>query len=393
MSPQFFKSKSAHSGENYIAASVRVDRRTKNLTKRLQKGEIAVIDHCDLDTVAAEALVAIKPIAVVNASKSISGRYPNMGPKILLQAGIPILDNVGSSVMSLKEGQRISLNKSGEIYVAGEILSEGQWLDEELVEQMMQEANAGMVIQLKRFAANTMDYVEREAELIFDGAGVPKLRTKLEGRHVIVVVRGYDFTNDIRILKPYIKEYHPLIMAVDGGADAVIAAGYKPDIIIGDMDSVSDEALCSGAEIVVHGYRDGSAPGSARVEELGVEHVVFPFTGTSEDIALILADEKGANLIVTVGSHTSIAEFLDKGRDGMASTFITRIRVGGKLVDAKGVSRLYRTRISNWQLFLLILAGIFAVFVAIATTAAGQTIFGLFGVWWDSFIAWVLKIF
>jgi uncharacterized membrane-anchored protein len=227
--------------------------------------------------------------------------------------------------------------------------------------------------------------------------GVPQVRTQIEGRQVLIVVRGYHYKEDLATLRPYIREYRPVMVGVDGGADAILEAGYAPDLIVGDMDSVSDRALTSGAEIVVHAYRDGAAPGLERVRELGVDAVVFPATGTSEDIAMLLADDKGASLIVAVGTHATLVEFLDKGRAGMASTFLTRLRVGGKLVDAKGVSRLYRQRISNLQLVVLVLAGLFALGVALASTSAGQAFYALAWGWLNDALTvvrdWVSGLF
>jgi uncharacterized membrane-anchored protein len=257
----------------------------------------------------------------------------------------------------------------------------------------MEEARAGLSVQLESFAANTKDYLRRERELLLDGVGVPDIDTVIEGRQVLIVVRGYHYKEDLVTLRPYIREYRPVLIGVDGGADAILDAGWRPDLIVGDMDSVSDRALGCGAEVVVHAYRDGRAPGLARVEALGVPHVVFPATGTSEDVAMLLADDKGAELIVAVGTHATLVEFLDKGRSGMASTFLTRLRVGGKLVDAKGVSRLYRHRISNLQLTLLVFAGLLALGVALASTAAGQTLFELVGARFDDFTSWVASLF
>jgi uncharacterized membrane-anchored protein len=234
-----------------------------------------------------------------------------------------------------------------------------------------------------------MEYLRRERELLLDGVGVPDIRTPLDGRHVLVVVRGYDYRDDLAALRPYIREYRPVLVGVDGGADALREVGLKPDIIIGDMDSVSDDALRSGAEVVVHAYRDGNAPGLARVQELGITPVIFPAAGTSEDVALLLADEKGASLIVAVGTHATLVEFLDKGRSGMASTFLTRLRVGGKLVDAKGVSRLYRSRIRIGTLLLLVIATAIAFIVAFTVTPGGQLYREFFSADWHSFTHWV----
>jgi uncharacterized membrane-anchored protein len=216
-----------------------------------------------------------------------------------------------------------------------------------------------------------MRYLREEKELLLEGIGVPEISTVIEGRHVLIVVRGYDYRSDLEALRPYISEYKPLLMGVDGGADALIEAGYKPDIIIGDMDSCSDATLRCGAEIIVHAYRDGRAPGIERVQALGLDAVVFPALGTSEDAAMLLADSKGARLLVAVGTHASLVEFLDKGRAGMASTFLTRLRVGPKLVDAKGVSRIYRSQIRSWHLVLLVLAGLLALVTALSFTEVG----------------------
>ncbi|MBK5248268.1 MAG: hypothetical protein JJE50_02360 [Actinomycetales bacterium] len=372
---------------------VRVDASTKTLTKRLKPGDIAIIDHVDIDRVSAEALVARRPAAVLNAADSTSGRYPNLGPGILVDAGIPLIDDLGPDIMSLREGSAVRLDGATVFTPSGSVVAEGVRQTEEIVARDMEAARAGLSVQLESFAANTMDYMMRERELLLDGVGVPKISTKIENRHVLIVVRGYSYKEDLAMLRSYIREYRPILIGVDGGADAILEAGLKPDLIVGDMDSVSDKALRSGAEIVVHAYRNGKAPGRERVERLGVDHVVFPATGTSEDIAMLLADDKGAELIVAVGTHETLVEFLDKGRSGMASTFLTRLRVGGKLIDAKGVSRLYRHRISNWQVTLLVLAGLAALMSAMAATPAGQAFFGLLLARLDDVLSWARGLF
>jgi len=375
-----------------VHGPARVDPRTKSLTKRLRPGDVAVIDHQDIDRVSAEALVACRPAAVLNAARSTSGRYPNLGPEILLEAGIPLVDDLGPDVMSLTEGRAVRV-LDGAVHVDGQLVAEGVVQTPETVAANLEEARAGLSVQLESFAANTMDYLRRERDLLLDGVGVPDITTPIDGRHVLVVVRGYHYKEDLATLRPYIIEYRPVLIGVDGGADAILEAGWTPALIVGDMDSVSDKALTCGAEIVVHAYRDGRAPGLDRVEKLGVPRVLFPATGTSEDVAMLLADDKGAELIVAVGSHATLVEFLDKGRSGMASTFLTRLRVGSKLVDAKGVSRLYRQRISNKQLVLLVLSGLVALGVALYSTSAGQTLFGLTGARFDDLFSWVGSLF
>jgi len=376
-----------------VVGVARLDRRTKNLTKRLNPGDVAVIDHVDLDRVSADALVGCGVAAVVNASPSISGRYPNLGPGILAQAGIPLLDDVGKEIFAgLKEGTRVRVD-GDQVYAGPKLVASGTEQTEATVAAAMIEAKAGLSTQLEAFAANTMEYMKRERALLLDGVGVPDIKTQIEGEHVLIVVRGYDYKDDLAALKAYIREYRPVLIGVDGGADALREAGHKPHLIIGDMDSVSDDLLRCGAEVIVHAYADGRAPGLARVQDLGVEAVTFPAAGTSEDIAMLLADEKGATLIVAVGTHATLVEFLDKGRAGMASTFLTRLRLGGKLVDAKGVSRLYRPRVSNLALFLLVLAALIAIVAALAVSTAGQTYLIAWRDAWDSFLFWLEDIF
>ncbi|WPF80924.1 putative cytokinetic ring protein SteA [Sanguibacter sp. 4.1] len=374
-----------------VSGTAKVDRRTKDLTKRLRPGDIAVIDHLDIDRVAAEALVAAQPAAVLNAAKSISGRYPNLGPSILVDAGVVLVDDLGADIMSVREGKTLRI-EDGAVYLGDTLVTEGVLQDAEKVGADLEEAREGLSAQLESFAANTMDYLRRERDLLLDGVGIPAITTKIAGRQVLIVVRGYHYREDLQTLRSYIKEFRPILIGVDGGADAIIEAGWQPDLIVGDMDSVSDKTLRCGAEVVIHAYRDGRAPGLERVEALGVPFVVFPAAGTSEDIAMLLADDMGAEVIVAVGTHATLVEFLDKGRAGMASTFLTRLRVGGKLVDAKGVSRLYRHRISTAQLVLLAVAGLAAVVAAMVSTSVGQTFLGLTGARMDDLWSWVLDL-
>lgn len=378
-----------------VSGTARLGKRTKDLTKRLSPGDIAVIDHEDIDRVAAEALVERRPAAVLNAAESTSGRYPNAGPRILVDAGIALVDGLGQAVFEqLHEGQELTLR--GSIVLVGDrVIAQGIAQDQATVTAAQEAAREGLSEQLEMFAQNTMEYMLREKDLLLDGIGAPEVRTKLAGRPVLIVVRGYHYKEDLVTLRPFLRESRPVIIGVDGGADAVLDAGFRPDMIIGDMDSVSDRALSSGAELVVHAYRDGGTPGMARLEELGVDQdaVVFPASGTSEDIAMLLADEKGAAVIVAVGTHGTLEEFLDKGRAGMSSTFLTRLRIGSKLVDAKGVSRLYRQRISNFQLALLAVAGLLALTVAMWATPGGQALLQILGARLDGMLSWFTTLF
>ncbi|GIH94615.1 putative cytokinetic ring protein SteA [Planobispora siamensis] len=373
-----------------VTAVARIDRRTKRLTKRLKAGEIAIIDHVDVDRVSAEALVACGAAGVVNVAAGISGRYPNLGPQIIVESGVPFVDNATPELFErVRDGDLVRLHE-GAVYLDEEMVGKGDVQTAESIEAAMAEARAGLAVQIEAFAVNTMEYVRRESDLLIDGAGVPDIKTPMDGRHVLIVVRGYHYKEDIAALRPYIREYRPVMIGVDGGADALLEAGYVPDVIVGDFDSVSTKALTCGAELVVHAYRDGRAPGLERVEQLGLTAEVFPSIGTSEDIAMLIADDKGAELIVAVGTHWTLEEFLDKGRSGMASTLLTRLRVGSKLIDAKGVSRLYRSRISTPSLLILAVVALITMGVAVFSTPVGR-------IWlddaWNAFVFWLVGLF
>ena len=373
----------------------RLGKRTKDLTKRLRPGEIAIIDHEDIDRVAAEALVEREPAAVLNVAASTSGRYPNAGPRILVEAGIVLVDSLGDEVFEgIRDGELITV-EDGQVRLGEVLVADGTRQDDDTIAASQEAAREGLSEQLELFAENTMEYMLRERDLLLDGIGAPDVATRMDGRPVLIVVRGYHYKEDLATLKPFLRENRPVIIGVDGGADAVLEAGFRPDMIIGDMDSVSDRALRGGAELVVHAYRDGRAPGMERLAELGLDEdaIAFPASGTSEDIAMLLADEKGASVIVAVGTHGTLEEFLDKGRAGMSSTFLTRLRIGSKLVDAKGVSRLYRQRISTFQLVLLAVAGLAALAVALWATPGGQALVQILFARLDGLLSWFTTLF
>lgn len=355
-----------------VKGTLRLDKRTKNLAKRLKPGDIALIDHVDIDSTAARMLVEAKVAAVINAAQSCSGRYPNLGPKVLLEAGIPLVDNAGEDTFKgFKEGEQVEL-RDGHICRNGESVIAGELLTEEHIASMHERARQNLGAELERFAENTLSYVATEKSLLLDPANLPDVATIINGRHALVVVRGESYKEDLAIIRTYIRDVRPALIGVDGGADALVDMGLKPDIIIGDMDSVSDNALKCGAEIIVHAYSNGQAPGLARVKELGLDAKVCNVPGTSEDIALLLAYEKGAEMIVAVGTHSHLVDFLDKGRKGMSSTFLVRLKVGNRLVDAKGVSKLYRVAPSGRHIFALALAALIVVFTVIALSPTVQ---------------------
>ena len=367
------------------AGVARVDRRTKDLVPRVDPGDVAVIDHEDLDRVAAEGLVEAGVSAVVNASASISGRYPNLGPLILTEAGIPLIDQVGPLLLEkVQEGDIVRL-AGDRLYVGERLVAVGIRQSNDSVIRDMDAAQATLGQRFESFARNTLEYLEEERDLLFGGSGLPELGHELAGRPVLVVVRGYSYREDLAALRAYIRDTRPVLMGVDGGADALLDEGYVPDLILGDMDSVSDRALGlamkrrrghQSTEIVLHAYTDGHAPGGARLERLGVPFAVVRSAGTSEDVAFLLAHEKRAELIVAVGTHGNLREFLDKGRSGMSSTFLVRLRVGEILVDAKGVSRIYgNSRLRARDTFLLVGSALLTMLVVVAAISPSVRLF------------------
>jgi uncharacterized membrane-anchored protein len=377
-----------------IVGVARVGPRTKVLVRRLEPGDIAVIDHPDLDRVSADELIACRVAAVVNASKSVTGRYPNLGPQLLLDAGIPLIDDAGQDAMTrVADGATVRLDKDILYNTSDQVIAKGVQLTYEALAVAMDDAHAGVPTQIDAFAGNTLEFLRRERDLLTNGIDLPELATSMKDRHVLVVVRGYRYREDLRALRPYIREYRPVLLAVDGGADALLEVGYRPHIIIGDMDSVSDEALLAGAELVVHAYPDGRAPGMDRLKTLSLDAVKLPAPGTSEDVALLVADGCGASLIAVVGTHWTLEEFLDKGRPGMASTFLTHLRVGSKLVNARGVHQLYQSRISGWALVALVVAAAITIVVAIAYSPVGSILGNYFSATWHTFAYWFSGLF
>ena len=353
-----------------IYGPARVDRRTKDLVRRLNHGDIAIIDHPDIDRVAADTLIAAGVAAVVNASPSISGRYPNGGPIRIVQAGIPLLDAVGPEVMDdVREGEPLEL-RDGAVWRDGEKIAVGDVLVAEEIETRMEEARRSIGTELQLFARNTLEYIDTEAQITFEPLTLPRLTAEIRGRHALVVVRGHDYEHDLKALRPYVREYRPVLIAVDGGADALLAFKLKPDIIIGDFDSLSPGAMHCGAQLIHHVHPDGRAPGRENLRAAGVSYCEFVAEGMSEDAALLLAYEAGAKLIVAVGTHATMVEFLDKGRRGMASTFLTRLRLGPVLVDAKGVNRLYEGRIRRRDMVFLVASAVAAMVAMVSASHA-----------------------
>ena len=366
-----------------LTGTARVDRRLANVLRRSRPGDIAVIDHLDLDRGGAEALLEQRVVAVVNAVPFISGRFPNLGPELLAQAGVVLVDNVGTEVFrALKDGGRVRIHDDT-VYVGESPVATGRRLDLEDVRALMDDARAGLTAQLQSLTHNTTEFLRREQDLLLHGKGVPELATDLAGRPVVVVVREFEHEDDLLRMRSFIKEQHPVLVGVDAGADALLSAGLRPDLLVlgegglsrpGGMESrvVSDKALTRSREVLLHADSSDRLLGADRLDRLGIRAHRIAAGGATEDVALLVADIKGASLIVTVGTHATLDEFLDRHRAGLASTFLTRLRVGPRLVDARSVPPLYAGRVRLWQLAVVLLAGVVALGTAVATTPVGE---------------------
>ena len=372
----------------------RVDRRTRALLRRISPGDIVFLDQLDLDRATADALVEADVAAVVNASPSISGRFPNLGPEVVVGAGIPLIDGVGGEVLRrLKDGTKVRLH-DGAVYVGERKIASGTQQSAESVADLMIEAKAGMSTQLEAFSANTIEFLRRERTLILDGVGVPDVRVAIRDRHVLVVAPGKDHAADLRGLKKYIAEHRPVLIGVDGGADTLREFKYQPDIIVGDPHGIDAGTLKSGAEVVVPAQPDGHAPGVARIQDLGIGAVTFPASGNAEDLALLIADAHEASLVVTVGFQATLREFLDHGRSGSnPSTFLTRLKLGTKLVDGKAVAALHRSRVSLAAVVLLVVAALVVVVAAILMSDVGSVYLDWLHDTWNSCTSWVKGLF
>ncbi|MBK1788030.1 putative cytokinetic ring protein SteA [Prauserella cavernicola] len=377
-----------------VSGVARVDRRTRELLRKLGPGEIAVLDEVDLDRATADALVEAGVAAVVNAAPSISGRFPNLGPEILVGEGIPLIDNVGGEVIRrIKDGSRVRVHE-GVVYSGENRVASGTVQTRDSIADQMIEAKAGMSTQLEAFSANTIEFLRRERTLILDGVGVPDLRISLRDRHVLVVAPGNGHAEDLRGLKKYIAEHRPVLIGVDAGADTLRAHGYTPDVVVGDPNGIEADTLKTGGEVVVPAQPDGHAPGVQRIQDLGIGAVTFPASGNAEDLALLLADTHDAGLVVTVGFQATLREFLDHGRSGSnPSTFLTRLKLGTKLVDGKAVATLHRARVSLGAVVLLVLAAIVVVIAALLVSDVGSVYLDWVRDTWNSFTSWVKGLF
>ncbi|MFD0000746.1 putative cytokinetic ring protein SteA [Nocardia sp. NPDC127526] len=379
-----------------IAGMARIDRNTRRLLQRVGPGDIVVLDEMDLDRLTADRLVQAGVAVVINASPSISGRYPNLGPEVLVANGIQLLDAVSSDVFTkIKDGAKVRVD-NGVVYAdkvtkkEPEALVEGIELTEAGIAERMIEARNGLADHLEAFAGNTIEFIRTESSLLIDGIGVPDVELDMRKRHVVVVGDGPEHAEELKRIKPFIKEYAPILIGVGRGADTLTRNGYRPDLIVGDPEEITATTLKCGAEVILPADTDGHAKGLERIQDLGIGATTFPSSGAPADLALLLADHHGAALIVTAGAAASLDDFFDRGRrDSNPATFLTRLKIGTKLMDAKAVAALYRHRGSGWAVALVVLAALVALIVAMLATHLGSEVVDWTVHTWDRGYLWV----
>ncbi|MFN8196801.1 MAG: putative cytokinetic ring protein SteA [Nakamurella multipartita] len=376
-----------------VTGVARVSRRSEALLDRVGHKDIVVIDQVDIDRSTADALVKAGVTGVINASQSISGRFPNLGPEILVASDVLLVDGVGDGVFAkVKDGAKIRVD-GGSVYIGDDVIAQGTEQTRESIADLLIEAKTGMSAQLEAFAANAIEYMKRERTLLLDGVGIPEVATELEGRQVLLVAGSADTPKQLKSLKKYISDFRPVLVGVDGGADALRAAGYKPALIIGNPEHIDSETLRCGAEVVIPAHTDGHAPGLERLQDLAVGAVTFPATGSSEDLALLLVDGRGASMIVTVGLQATLVDLLDRGRGSTASTFLVRMRVANKVVESPVVASLYKSRISWWVVLMLVVAAAVAMATALMVADVGGVYADLVRDWWNQLVDWVRGLF
>jgi uncharacterized membrane-anchored protein len=373
-----------------VVGTARVDRDIDRLLRRVCPGDIVVLDVLDLDRITADALVDAEIAAVVNASPSVSGRYPNLGPEVLVSNGVTLIDETGPEVFrKIKDGAKVRLYNGG-VYSGDRRLIHGTERTDQEIADLMQEAKSGLVSHLEAFAGNTIEFIRSESPLLIDGIGIPDVDIDLRRRHVVVVADEDHAADDLKRLKPFIKEYQPVLIGVGTGAEVLRKAGYRPQLIVGDPNELSTEVLKCGAQVVLPADADGHAPGLERIQDLGVGAMTFPAAGAPTDLALLLADHHGAALLVTAGHSANIETFFDRARQqSNPSTFLTRLRVGEKVVDAKAVATLYHNRISGGAIALLILTMLITVIVALWVSRTDTLVLHWVVEYWNHFWLWV----
>ena len=371
-----------------VVGTARVERRARDLPSRIQPGDIAVVDHVDMDRRTAQGLVDAGAVAVLDAAAIITGRYPNLGPQTLVGSGLQVVDSLGPALLAaVHDGARVRLH-DGVVYVEDVEVARGRVLDEELVAAEMATARAGLVNHLAALTHGSTELLRREEDLLLHGRGVPRLATRLEGRPVVVIAPGADLDADLAEVRAFVREQHPAVIAVGTAADAARAAGLRPDVVVVDAtdEQPSAAVLKAARDVVLHADGGAGTGLQEQLERLGVRPVRCATSLAPEDAALVVADAADPAVIVVVGMRASLEDMLDRQRPGLAGTYLTRLKTGPRLVEVAALRHLYSGRVRPWHLLLVLLAGLVALAAAVAVTPVGHE-------WADSLAATLSDLF
>ncbi len=345
---------------------VRVDDRPKHLATRLERGEIAVINVADLDRESAAALVEAAPVAVLNAQPSLTGRTAALGPRLILDAGIALVDDLGQDIMSLREGQEVAVT-GGKVLVDGGVIATGRAVSAEDLDVEV----ADSATLFAGFEGSVEDYLAKDGATVLRGEGVPSI-DGLGKRPILLVSAASEAASDCRALARWRSEAAPFVIAVDGGADVALKAHLTLDLVVGDADLMSEKAIRRARAFIVRVGGDGLAPGAQRLDRMGIVYERVAMAGTSLDAALVVAAHSSATAVITAGVSYGVAELVDAGRALVAPAFFSRLAVGSRLIGVQAVAATFRPRPRGWTLVFLALVALGLMGVALWSTPWGN---------------------
>lgn len=344
--------------------------RTLTELSGIRTGDIVIIDAKDLESEPAEALVERGVAAVINVSSTATGRFPNQGAHVLTAAGILLVDDVGEGIWNaLRNGEVVRI-EGGSIHREDDVVATGLVMTSERVQERHAEATSGFSNQLDAVVTNATDILRRDRAMLIEGERIPRLSNRVKSRPVIIVADG-DAEADLRTLRRFIIDHDPVLVAAGGAADLILRLGYKVDVLIGDGDDMSPAAIAKADEIVLVSA-SGRWDRPERFEKHGRQPVLFTANGAIADLALLMIDEHEPGVIVLAGHPRALNDLVEREPVAVAGTFVARLRAQSRIVDAEAVSYFNRQRVGFLAPLLLLICGLIALVVAIATTTVGR---------------------
>lgn len=335
--------------------------------KRLREGDIAVIDAPDITRQLSQRILAAKPAAVINLARFTTGAVPNFGPLMLLDADILLVEGAGVELsQGMRDGKRARILEDGAIAHGEKTIGSGAVVTRAMAEERFGEAQEGLVDHMEAYFGNTIQFIHSEAPLLIDGLGIPDTGVDLHGKKVLIAAPGNNHRNQIKLLRNFIREYEPVIIGVDDAADTLVELGHTPDLIVGNPANIGADTLRSGARVILPAEPDGHAIGLERIQDLGIGAMTFPAaTDSAIDLALLLADYHGAELIVNAGTALDLDAIFADSPQAAPAALLTRTKVGAKLVDAQAIANLYTVRSGGGLAWLWALLGVLVAIAAI----------------------------